>query len=77
MSLGNVGSNPYSQIQSALESARQRTAPVKAETVEAKAEVRKPQSAGGGSLFEKLYGAKTTDSPSKPIRVGEKLDIYA
>ena len=77
MSLGNVGSNPYSQIQSALESARQRTAPVKVETAEVKADIRKPQSSGGGSLFQKLYGAKSSDQPTKPVQVGEKLDIYA
>ncbi len=77
MSLGSINNNSYSQLQSALEQARQRTAqPVETKAVEAKKETRIPQS-NGGALFGKLYGSKTVTAQAQPSPVGSQLDVYA
>lgn len=76
MSLGNVSSNSVSQLQSALESARQRTNAIPSQKVEVeKAEMRKPQRAGG-SLFDKIY-AKAETPKIVSADVGSRLDVYA
>ncbi len=78
MSLGSINNNSYSQLQSALEQARQRTAqPTETAAVETPKETRIPQSSGGGSLFGKLYGTKTVTAQAQPSSVGSQLDVYA
>lgn len=78
MSLGSVGSNPYAQLQSAIDSARERTSIASTSVQKTETEkTRTPRSAGGGSLFQRLYGNKIDAKEEKPVALGTRFDIYA
>ncbi len=77
MSLESIGnSNSHIQLQSALEAARQRTAPAEVQPKAAATETRKARSAGG-SIFQKNY-SKPVEAPQANLpQVGSQLDVYA
>lgn len=77
MSLGSVGSNPYSQLQNALETARERTGEVKQRSTKTEEKTRTPRSSGGGALFQRLYGNSVSERSSEPVQLGARFDTYA
>ncbi len=77
MDTGSVGTNPYAQLQSAIESAKQRSGEVEQKQIEPEKKVRTPRNAGGGSLFQRLYGNSASKRESKPVQLGVRFDMYA
>ncbi len=75
MSLEAIVTNPYMQLQSVIETARQRNAVgMEKPRVEQKS-MRRSQSSGG-ALFQKSYGKTAVTPTPKAPRVGSRFDIY-
>jgi len=79
MALESIQNNSYTNLQSALEAARQRTKISEKVQVEStfSAETPRVPKSTGGSLFERLYGSKVENKPAEPARLGTRFDRYA